>query len=96
MRPLTLELMEEIMSRVTAIAAAIAILACAPAFGQDNKEWCTDAHMKQMDQKIAQMTDADTKKEATTHLDQSKAAMKKGDTAGCIEHMKQAHEAMGM
>lgn len=84
------------MFRMTAIAAAVAILACAPAFGQDNKEWCTDAHMKQMDQKIGQMTDAAKKKEATTHLQQSKDAMKKGDTAGCIEHMKEAHKAMGI
>ena len=36
--------------------------------------------MKQMDSMIAKMTDAAKKKEATSHLDMSKAAMKKGDT----------------
>lgn len=84
------------MSKISVCAAVVAGLALTPAYGQDNKDWCTAAHMKEMDQKIAQMTDAYKKKEATTHLDQSKAAMDKGDTAGCIEHMKQAHEAMGM
>jgi len=37
--------------------------------------------MKQMDDMIAKMTDAAKMKEATTALDMSKAAMKKGDTA---------------
>ena len=36
------------------------------------------------------------KKSATTHLDMSKAEMKKGNEAGCMEHMAQAHKAMGM
>ena len=57
---------------------------------------CNDAHMKQMDGMIAEMTDAAKKKEATTALDMSKAAMKKGDTAGCMKHMNEAHKAMGM
>jgi hypothetical protein len=30
------------------------------------------------------------------HLDMSKAAMKKSDTAGCMKHMDEAHKAMGM
>ena len=54
------------------------------------------AHMKQMDSMIAKMTDAAKKKEATSHVDMSKAAMKKGDTAGCMKHMAQAHKAMGL
>jgi hypothetical protein len=29
-------------------------------------------------------------------LDMSKAAMKKGDKAGCMKHMEKAHKAMGM
>jgi hypothetical protein len=57
---------------------------------------CTDAHMAQMDKMIAEMTDAAAKKEATMHLDMSKAEMKKGNEAGCMEHMAQAHKAMGM
>ena len=35
-------------------------------------------------------------KEATQALDLSKAAMKKGDKVGCMEHMEAAHKAMGM
>jgi hypothetical protein len=46
---------------------------------------CTDIHMKQMDDMIAKMTDAAKKKEATAALDMSKAAMKKGDKAGCMQ-----------
>jgi hypothetical protein len=57
---------------------------------------CTDAHMKQMDDMIAKMTDATKKAEATKHLDMSKDEMKKGNEAGCMEHMTQAHKAMGM
>jgi hypothetical protein len=52
--------------------------------------------MKQMDDMIAKMTDAAKQKEATTALDMSKAAMKKGDKAGCMQHMNEAHKAMGM
>ena len=57
---------------------------------------CTEAHMRQMDGMIAKMTDAAKKKEATTHLDMSKAEMRKGDEAGCLKHMNEAHKAMGM
>ena len=35
-------------------------------------------------------------KSAQMHLDQSKAAMKKKDTKGCIKHMEEAHKAMGL
>ena len=42
------------------------------------------------------MTDATKQKEATAALDMSKAAMKKGDTAGCMQHMNEAHQAMGL
>jgi hypothetical protein len=84
------------MSRLSLFAAVLVTLAIAPAYAQDNKDWCTDAHMKQMDQQVGQMTDAAKKKEASMHLQQSKDAMAKGDTAGCIAHMKQAHTAMGM
>jgi hypothetical protein len=52
--------------------------------------------MKQMDKMIAEMTDATKQKEATAALDQSKAAMQKGDNAGCMKHMADAHKAMGM
>ena len=57
---------------------------------------CTEAHMKEMDGMIEKMTDAAKKKEATMHLDKSKAEMKKGDEAGCMKQMNQAHKAMGM
>jgi hypothetical protein len=49
-----------------------------------------------MDAKVAAMTDATKKKSAQKHLDASKAAMKGGDTAGCIKHMKEAHKEMGL
>jgi hypothetical protein len=49
-----------------------------------------------MDQMIAQMTDTAKQKEATAALDQSKTAMKNGDTAGCMKHMAEVHKAMGL
>ncbi len=55
-----------------------------------------DAHMAQMDKMIAEMTDAAAKKEATMHLDMSKEEMKKGNEAGCMKHMEEAHKAMGL
>jgi hypothetical protein len=64
-----------------------------PAYAAD---LCTDAHMKQMDKLIAEMTDPTKQKEATAALDQSKAAMEKGDKAGCMQHMTEAHKAMGL
>jgi hypothetical protein len=42
------------------------------------------------------MNDEAPKKEATMHLDMSKAEMKKGNEAGCMEHMQEAHKAMGL
>jgi hypothetical protein len=60
------------------------------------QDLCTAAHMKQMDDMIAKMADTAKQKEATTHLDMSKAAMKKGDKAGCMKHREEAHKAMGM
>jgi hypothetical protein len=75
---------------------AIALLAAAlagPAYAAD---LCNDGHMKQMDDMIAKMTDAAKQKEATAALDASKAAMKAGDSAGCMKHMDEAHAAMGM
>jgi len=88
------------MLKVPALAAFAAIIACFPAYGQDaadkGKEWCTDAHMKQMDDSIAKMTDAAKQKEAKSHLTASKDAMKAKDTAGCVKHMEEAHKAMGL
>ena len=52
--------------------------------------------MKMMDKMISDMPDAVAKKEATMHLDMSKAEMKKGNEAGCMEHMAEAHKAMGL
>ena len=52
--------------------------------------------MKQMDKLIAEMTDPTKQKEATAALDQSKAVLEKGDKAGCMKYMAQAHQAMGM
>src|SRR3990172_3527372 len=84
------------MRKAPFIAAVMAVAALLPACGADNADWCTDAHMQQMDDAISKMTDADAKATATMHLDMSKAEMKKGDTAACIKHMEEAHQAMGM
>ena len=83
------------MFKAPLLAAFIAVtaLSATPAASQD---LCNDAHMKQMDEMIAKMTDAEKKKEATMHLDMSKAEMKKGDKAACMKHMNEAHKAMGM
>ena len=83
------------MFKAPLLAAFLAVtaLSAAPVASQD---LCNDAHMKQMDEMIAKMTDAEKKKEATMHLDMSKAEMKKGDMAACMKHMNEAHKAMGM
>ena len=89
------------MLKAPVIAAFVAVMACVPAYAEEKKmdmgkEWCTDAHMKQMDDDIAKMTDAAKKKEATSHLTMSKDAMKAKDTAGCVKHMEETHKAMGL
>jgi hypothetical protein len=87
-------LKENVMPKTLTLAAFAAAMALSPAYSAS--DLCTDAHMKQMDQMIAEMTDAAAKKEATMHLDISKAEMKKGNEAGCVAHMEEAHKAMGM
>jgi len=88
------------MRRVPFVAACVAVMALVPAYGQEkmdkSKEWCTDAHMKQMDDQISKLTDADKKKSAMMHLDMSKAEMKKNNMDGCVKHMEEAHKAMGL
>jgi hypothetical protein len=88
------------MHKAPLAAAFVVLMALAPAYGQEKKdmgkEWCTAAHMKQMDADIAKMSDAAKKKEAKSHLKMSKDAMKAKDTAGCVKHMEEAHKAMGM
>ncbi len=81
------------MLKTSLVAAFLAIIAFSPAYAAD---LCNDAHMKQMDDMIAKMTDTAMQKQATAALDMSKAAMKKGDTAECMKHMEEAHKAMGM
>ena len=83
------------MLKAALIAAFVAVTALSPA-SAGSQDLCNDAHMKQMDEMIAKMTDAAKKKEATMHLDMSKAEMKKGNTAECMKHMNEAHQAMGM
>jgi hypothetical protein len=82
------------MFKTSLFTAFLAIMALTPAYAA--QDLCNDAHMKQMDGMIAKMTDAAKMKEATTALDMSKAAMKKGDTAECMKHMDEAHKAMGL
>ena len=81
--------------RKTSLAAAfVAALAMTPACAAE--DLCTEAHMKQMDEMVAKMTDATKKKETMMHLEMSKAEMKKGDKAACMKHMEAAHKSMGM
>jgi hypothetical protein len=82
------------MLKVSLAAAFLAVLVLSPAYAA--QDLCNDAHMKQMDDMIAKMTDDAKKKEATMHLDMSKAEMKKGNTAECMKHMNEAHKAMGL
>jgi hypothetical protein len=81
------------MLKTSLVAAFLAIIPFSPTYAAD---LCNDAHMKQMDDMIAKMTDAAMQKQAMAALDMSKAAMKKGDTAECMKHMEEAHKAMGM
>ncbi len=81
------------MFKTLAVAAFVTVMSLSPAYAAGE---CTEAHMKQMDGMIAKMTDAAKKKEATMHLDMSKAEMKKGNEAGCMKHMNEAHKAMGL
>ena len=81
------------MLKTSLVAAFLAIIPFSPAYAAD---LCNDAHMKQMDKLIAEMTEPTKQKEATAALDQSKAAMEKGDKAGCMQHMTEAHKAMGL
>jgi hypothetical protein len=82
------------MLKASLAAAFLAVMFLSPAYAAG--DLCNDAHMKQMDEMIAKMTDAAKKEEATMHLDMSKAEMKKGNTAECMKHMDEAHKAMGM
>ena len=77
-----------------AIAAALTIVPAAAA--EEHADWCTDAHMKQMDTQVAAMTDAKKQKSAQAHLDKSKDAMKKGNTKESVVQMKMAHKDMGL
>ncbi|HZJ11888.1 MAG TPA: hypothetical protein VFD26_04455 [Methyloceanibacter sp.] len=81
------------MIRNLLFAAFVSAVVVSPASATD---LCTEGHMNQMDQMIADMTDEAKQKEATEALDQSKAAMKDGDTEGCMKYMGQAHAAMGL
>ena len=83
------------MLKAALIAGFVAVTVFSPA-SAGSQDLCNDAHMKQMDEMIAKMTDAAKKKEATMHLDMSKAEMKKGDMAACMKHMNEAHQAMGL
>lgn len=82
------------MQKTSLIAAIAAIAMLSPAYAAS--DLCTDAHMQQMKQMIAEMTDEAKKKDAAMHLEMSEAEMKKGNEAGCMEHMQMAHKAMGL
>jgi hypothetical protein len=52
------------MLKASLAAAFLAVMVLSPTYAAD---LCNDAHMKQMDEMIAKMTDPFKKKEATTH-----------------------------
>ena len=81
------------MLKKSVMAAVLAVAVLSPAYAAD---LCTDEHIAPMARMVAQMTAAAKKKEAMAALDQSKAAMKAGDNAGCMKYMDEAHKAMGM
>jgi hypothetical protein len=80
----------------SSIIVAALLVGPAYAHAQDHKDWCTDAHMQQMDSKVAKMTGTKMQDSAKMHLDAAKAEMKKNNTEECIKHMEEAHKAMGM
>jgi hypothetical protein len=87
-------MMEEAMLKASFVAAFIAVIGLSPVYAA--QDLCNDAHMKQMDQMIAEMTDAAKQKEAMAALDKSKAAMKAGNKEECMKYMDEAHKAMGL
>ena len=73
------------MLKTSLVAAFLAIIPFSPAYAAD---LCNDAHMKQMDDMIAKMTDTAMQKQATAALDMSKAGDEEGRHGG-------VHEAYG-
>jgi cytochrome c-type biogenesis protein CcmH/NrfG len=90
------------MRIIPLIAVLVTATVLAPAYAQEDnaqdkaKAWCTDAHMQQMDESIAKMTDAAKQKEANSHLVMSKEAMQNNDMEGCVQHMEETHKSMGL
>lgn len=82
------------MPKSVLLIALMPFLFLGPAYAA--KDLCNEAHMKQMDQMIADMDDAGQKAKAMGALDKSKAAMEQGDNAGCMKYMNEAHAAMGL
>ena len=82
------------MPKALPIAVLLTVMALSPASAASDA--CNEAHMQMMDKMISDMPDAAAKKAATMHLDMSKAEMKKGNEAGCMEHMAETHKAMGL
>jgi hypothetical protein len=86
-----------VMHKTSLAVALVAVMALVPAYGQDKaKEWCTDAHMEQMAAELRKITDANKKEAARKHLEMSKAAMQANNMKGCVKHMEEAHQAMGL
>jgi hypothetical protein len=85
--------------RATTLAALLLTTATLlPAYAAEDKakEWCTETHMKKMDDMAAKMTDAAKQKDAQSELTMSRGAMDNEDMAGCVMHMENAHTAMGL
>jgi hypothetical protein len=83
---------QQVMLKALSLVAAVAVLSFSPAYAASDEY--TDARMKKMDQMIAEVTDCRQREggdDASRH-----AEMKKGNTAGCMEHMEETHKAMGL
>ena len=63
------------MFKALPVAVFVTVMSLSPVYAAGE---CTEAHMKEMDGMIAKMTDAAKKKEATMHLDKSKAKDEEG------------------
>jgi hypothetical protein len=85
---------EETMVKTSLAAALTLMLGLSGAYAA--QDLCNNAHMKQMDGMIAEMTDKAKQKEAMAALDKSKSAMKAGNKAECMKYMDEAHKAMGL
>jgi len=87
------------MLKALSLVAAVAVLSSSPAYAASDEYTdarmlsVIDAHMKKMGQMIdrGECRQREGGDDASRH-----GEMKKGNTAGCMEHMEETHKAMGL